>query len=143
MVVTCYKKYLKKKLAKLGARITELEKTIDVLIESPRYISSDNVGFNGQILRKKIFRDLITGVGFTAIVETGTSFGDTTEYMAEVSGLTVYSCELNRRIHLIAKRRLSDFKNIHLELSDSPLFLNKLANSTLSRQNSFPGFYST
>jgi len=137
LILPVTKRHLKRKLGKIQARVSDLENALDVLIESPRYISSDAAGFNGQLLRKKMFRDLITAVGFNAIIETGTNSGNTTGYMAEVSSLPVYSCELNRRIHLIAKMRLSDFKNIHLELSDSPPYLNKLADSMLSQQNVF------
>jgi len=131
------KSYVKRKLSKIQARVSELEIAVDALIENPKYVSYDENGFNGQRLRKQIFRELTTALKFNAIVETGTQVGHTTGYMAEVSGLPVYSCELNRRPHLIAKMRLSDFKNIRLELSDSLHYLNKLANSSLSQQNVF------
>ena len=131
------KGYLKKKLSKIQNRLNVLEIVIDTLLENPKYVSSDEVGFNGQLLRKQIFRDLITALEFKAIVETGTQVGNTTGYMAEISKLPIYSCESQRRFHLIAKMRLSDFKNIHLDLSDSPHYLNKLAGGVLPQQNTF------
>ena len=137
LILPVTKGYLKKKLNKIQTRLDVLEMVIDALIENPKYVSSDDLGFNGQLLRKQIFRDLITALDFNAIVETGTQIGHTTGYLAEVSGLPVYSCELSRRFHLIAKMRLSNFKNIHLELSDSQHYLSKLANGVLPQQNTF------
>ncbi len=124
---------LKQKLIRLD--ICEI--VMDALIESPKYVPGSDKGFNGQLLRKQIFRELINTCEFNAIVETGTHIGNTTGYLAEVSRLPVYSCELHRRFHLIAKARLSDFKNIHLELSDSQNYLNKLARGELAQQNMF------
>jgi len=113
-----------------------MEIALDTLIENPKYGSSDVVGFNGQIIRKWIFRELMS-LNFDAIVETGTFIGDTTGFMAEASQLPVYSCEINHRFHSLAKMRLADFDNIHLEESDSRAFLEKLAKGILSQKNIF------
>lgn len=129
-----FSSYVKDNMKEIHARLTNLEMSVDCLIENPKYVSSDNIGFNGQIFRKKIFLDLLGTIDFQAIVETGTYFGDTTGYMAEMSKLHVYSCELNRRFHSIAKTRLVDFQTIHLEWDDSRNFLEKLGRSELQKK---------
>jgi len=129
--------YVKNNIKDIHARLINLEKSVDCLIENPKYVSSSNIGFNGQNFRKKIFLDLLGAIDFQAIVETGTYFGDTTGYMAEMSKLHIYSCELNQRFHSIAKTRLVDFQTIHLELEDSRKFLKKLGRSELKQGNVF------
>ena len=112
---------------KLKAVLRTLEDAVDMLVESPTYIASNEFGFNGQNVRKEIFKELISIFNFRFIFETGSWTGNTTGFMAEVSELPVFSAELNRRYHSIAKMRLANFDNVMLELIDSREFIKKHA----------------
>ena len=46
--------------------------------------------FNGQPARQALFRELVAKLRPCAIIETGTYFGTTTEFMAQ-TGLPVYT----------------------------------------------------
>jgi hypothetical protein len=121
----------------LQLRLRNLEIAVDVLIRNRIYIASDDVGFNGQVIRKKIFEDLLSTINFDSIVETGTEIGNTTGYMADISKLPIFTVESNPLFHSIAKMRLSSFSGIHFELSDSRDFINKLAASHVSNESVF------
>ena len=120
---------VKKRLDNLELAVRCLEAAVDGFIVTPRYVSGEEASFNGQVQRKRIFADLISAISFDTIVETGTWLGNTTGYMAEQSRRPVYSCEVNRRFHALAKLRLADLKGIHLEPGDSRKLLQKLAAS--------------
>lgn len=109
---------------------------VNLLVRRTKYVPSDENGFNGQVVRKQIFRELMT-LRFDAIVETGTFMGSTTGYMSEISGLPVQSCEARRLFHLAAKSRLSRFHNIRLVQSDSRVFLERLARGATAKQKVF------
>jgi hypothetical protein len=116
--------------------IGELESTLDIMMKNPRYNRADNAGFNGQIGRKAIFKELTEAFEFGLIVETGTWTGDTTGYMAETSQLPVFSGELNYRYHSLARMRLADFRGIILRNMDSRRFLQELSeDDAIIRQN--------
>lgn len=125
------------KVNSLVLRLSNVEIALDCLIKSPRYVASDKVGFNGQMHRKQIFCDLLSEFEFDAILETGTWIGNTTGYMAETSGLPVYTTEFNDRFYSLAKLRLSDINNITFMLSDSREFLRKMAASNLATKKLF------
>ncbi len=114
------------RLERLEFKVNSLETTLDLLIDNPKYVSSDEIGFNGQAIRKKIFNDLLSTFNFDFLAETGTWTGNTTGYMAEVSRLPVLTTELDHRYHSVAKTRLADFDNIRLEELDSRRFIEKL-----------------
>ena len=109
------------------ATIAMLEATLETAVSTTRYSRGPAIGFNGQLMRKQIFSDIIAAIPFETVVETGTWTGDTTGFMAETSRLPVFSCELNYRSHTLARRRLVDFAGITLQLSDSRRFLSELA----------------
>jgi hypothetical protein len=118
--------------------VGKLESTIDTITQFPRYQASDIAGFNAQLRRKEIFREVIATLRFGAIVETGTWTGDTTGYMAEVSRLPVFSGELNYRFHTIAKMRLVDLPGITLRNMDSRNFITELAQEpAMTERNTF------
>jgi len=121
----------------VALRLLNVETALDCLIKSPQYVASDEVGFNGQAHRKQIFRDLLSEFEFDAILETGTWIGNTTGYMAETSGLPVYTTEYNDRFYSLAKLRLRHINNITFMLSDSREFLRKMAASNLSAKKLF------
>ena len=108
-------------------RINDLETGIRVLINSPSYVHSEEIGFNGQVGRKQIFKDLLREFRFFQIIETGTYLGDTTGYMAKTAGIPVFSCEKNNRLHDLSKMRLKDISSVYLFNKDSREFLLKLS----------------
>ncbi len=120
--------------------IANLETALDAVIENPKYIASDEAGFNGQSARKEIFRKLLSTIDFQFIVETGTWLGDTTAYMAELSKLPVFSAEVNRRYHSIAKMRLKDIQNVNLRNVDSTVLIKELSKQD-GLSNACPFFY--
>jgi hypothetical protein len=118
----------------LKARMQSLETAVGRGIASPTYVESREVGFNGQVGRKEIFKQLVSAFRFQGIVETGTFIGDTTGYMATMSKLPVYTTELKMHFNLIAKKRLDEFNNIEFENLDSRQFIKKLANNSQLRK---------
>ncbi len=133
LVPTAIKEYFRD----IQRRLSILETLVDTLIESPTYKSADDAGFNGQMVRKRIFTELLSVCEFEAIVETGTWLGNTTGYMAETANLPIYTSEINPRFHRIAKQRLNEvanIHNIHMQLSDSRAFLRHLATTSLTSQ---------
>ena len=82
--------------------------------------------FNGQRHRQQIFKDLVGACDFTAIVETGTYRGSTTEFMARHTGLPVYTTELSRRYQGYAARRLQPYGRVHMSLGDSRKILRQI-----------------
>lgn len=80
--------------------------------------------FNGQEQRQALFRQILQQFRPAALVETGTYRGTTTEFMAWYFNGPIYSCEIDRRCHLGARRRLSRFPQVELHLIDSRHFLN-------------------
>lgn len=61
--------------------------------------------FNGQKFRQRMFLELVQRIGFSAIVETGTFRGTTTDHLYRSSQLPVYTVELNARYYGYAKLR--------------------------------------
>jgi hypothetical protein len=82
--------------------------------------------FNNQEGRQRIFRNLVTVCGFSAIVETGTFRGDTTQYMHEHTQLPVYSVDVDPRSYSFARARLRRCMGIRLYCMDSVEFLKLL-----------------
>src|SRR5262245_2721329 len=118
--------FLLKPYRNLQRRVTELERAVwtldtafDALVVTPEYTPGEEVGFNGQRERKKIFEELLSTVKFEVVLETGTFLGNTTGFLAQTSRLPVYSCELNPRFHALAKRRLAAQPSVQLTLKDS------------------------
>lgn len=121
---------VKESFERIHVRLMNLEIAVKALLESPRYTAGDAFGFNGQVQRKRAFEELLSRTRFEAIVETGTYTGDTTGYLAGTSGVPVRSCELNETFHSIARMRLAQFDNVHLECADSRDFLVRLSRDT-------------
>lgn len=82
--------------------------------------------FNGQQGRQAMFAELVEKLGVTSIVETGTFRGSSTAFMAERSGLPVFSCEAHGRYYYYSKRRLKNFDAVQLSRSDSRGFLKRI-----------------
>ncbi len=107
-------------------QVNDMETSIRVLVDSPKYIKNDSTGFNGVKSRKLVFSEMLEYYKFVNIIETGSYLGDTTGYLAQTTKQKVYSCEKNERLYSLAKLRLSEIKNIHLYNMDSREFLKHL-----------------
>jgi len=127
----------KRRFYALENRIIFLEAALETYFNSPTYTDSDEIGFNGQSFRKQIFNDLCNNFAFEAIVETGTYTGNTSGYMAMKTALPLYTCELNRVLFSLAKKRLSGIPSINCYSMDSREFLNLLANTEVSSKRVF------
>ena len=79
--------------------------------------------FNGQIRRSELFLAMLSACEPSAIIETGTYTGSSTEFMAKASRRPVYSVEADRRNFGFARMRLIRYRNVKLSLGDSREFL--------------------
>jgi predicted O-methyltransferase YrrM len=116
-------------LADAMRRLRNVENALDALIESPVYRAGDEVGFNGQLARKTLFRALTQRIRFDCVIETGTWVGNTTAFMAQTARLPVFTTEIDRRFHFLARSRLAGVGRVTFELGDSRAFLRGLAAS--------------
>ena len=72
-------------------------------------------------------RSLVEQHGVTAVVETGTSTGETSAFLARLDpSLPVYSCEIQPDTFKRAATRLARFPNVKAFQSSSPAFLKSL-----------------
>ena len=121
----------------LQVQLSEIENAFATLSLRPVYESSANLSFNSQNYRREIVKSLLDEFKFDAIIETGTYWGDTTGWFLENSKLPVYSCEISPAYVFTAQKRLSKFKNVHLELGDSRNFLSNLSKTDLKDNTCF------
>lgn len=115
-------------------RITALETSLKFMVDSPAHQSADGIGFNGQMVRKRCFEQMLIAIRFDALVETGTWLGNTTGYLREVSNLPVYSTEISSTYHYTAKARLKRLDRIELFNLDAVQFLRALPPAGLLRE---------
>lgn len=95
----------------------------------PRWAKSWGGPFNGQSFRQQIYQDLKNRIGFTAIFETGTFRGTTTEYLHQTSGLPIYTVEIMPRFFGFSKTRFRANPQIFTFLGDSRSFLQQQAST--------------
>ncbi|HWK44681.1 MAG TPA: hypothetical protein VNT30_08160 [Stellaceae bacterium] len=81
--------------------------------------------FNGQMLRRTIFNELVNGLGISTVVETGTFRATSTTFMAEAN-LRIFACEKHPRYCKYAKLRLAPFKNVEIFCGEHSIFLSAL-----------------
>ena len=94
--------------------------------------------FNFQLQRHLIFRELVSEIPFVALVETGTSYGSTTDLFRRCTSLPVYSVEHDARRYAFAKLRFLRHGLVHLTLGDSREFLvDVLKNKDLRERPTF------
>ena len=80
---------------------------------------------NGQRGRQGIVRQIFRSIPVEAVVETGTFRGTTSQFLADVSGVTVYTVEAHERYFRYATKRLVD-RDIRVAHQDSRSFLRNL-----------------
>src|SRR5260370_7902273 len=83
--------------------------------------------FSGQRGRQQIFIALFRACAFTHIVETGTFYGVTTEFLARETKVPVFTVEAFRPAYELAKLRLRQYPNVKMFLGDSRSFLRQIA----------------
>jgi hypothetical protein len=82
------------------------------------------IGFNQQFLRATVVLAVARAFHSDPFVETGTNAGSTSFLVDCQSRLPIYTCELNSRSYIIARRRLMPFgKRVTAINGDSPEFL--------------------
>lgn len=106
---------------------------IDLALPSLRLVGAN--AFNGQVNRMDVFRAIMDTCGISAVVETGTCRGATTEHMGKNFSGKIYSCELDPRYFEYAQTRLKLVDNIELYLLDSRKLLEKLFRETFSQND--------
>lgn len=82
--------------------------------------------FNNQKIRQEIFAELLKNFRFDEIIETGTFYGNTTEYMFKTSQLIVRTIELSPRKYGFAMARLLKYPKIKTYRGSSDVLLKKL-----------------
>ena len=83
----------------------------------------EELAFNGQPGRQRLFLDLARAIRFDEIIETGTFRGDTTAFMARRTGLPVFTCESSPRHFGYSQARFAFSRKIRIAHSDSRIFL--------------------
>jgi hypothetical protein len=78
---------------------------------------------NGQRGRQDIVRTLIGLRPPTAVLETGTNLGTSTEYFAYLTGAPVWTCESQSVYYKAAQRKFRDNDSIHIWHGNSVDFL--------------------
>jgi hypothetical protein len=121
----------------LEIRMMLLESALQTLLESPAYVDGDEIGFNGQKIRKSIYKFLLDTFRFEAILETGTFTGNTTGYMARTSGLPVLTCESNSILAALARKRPSAISNAKCHVMDSRGFLKSMSETDIRNKRVF------
>ena len=80
----------------ISVRLFNCEKAIEMLLDEKKMEFNEANAFNGQVKRREIFMEIVNSVLPDCIIETGTWTGETTAFMADVSGKPVLSCETNQ-----------------------------------------------
>lgn len=94
---------------------------------SPRKRDGWGGPLNNQQLRQAIFKELLEHFQFSAIVETGTYRGTTTDFFHKVSALPVYTVEIQPRFYGFSAMRFWHDRDVVVRLNDSRAFLGELA----------------
>lgn len=81
--------------------------------------------FNGDIYLAKEFTEIKSRFNIQTVIETGTNYGDTTEWLCWAFP-QVRTIEIDEGYHAIAQARLSIYKNCEAILGDSSKILGKV-----------------
>ncbi len=115
-------------------RVRNVEQCVDFLIKSPEYKSEEKTGFGGQMMRRKLFGEIVSILDFQCAIETGTWMGNTAGYLSEMINSPVYTCEIDKRYYALAKLRLKGIGSISFYQLDSRAFLKGLIQSEPTRR---------
>lgn len=95
-------------------------------------------GFNKQAGRRAMFRAIMAAHPFSAIVETGTSYGNTTRFMARRVDIPIHTIEIDQSRTETAGEYLSEYPNVRQYRGDSRNVLaDLLDNGTLPARDVF------
>lgn len=87
---------------------------------------------HGDLILREAFRLIGKKAEISSFIETGTSLGYTTKFLAEnFPDANIYSCEIAKPVFLKAKKNLQKFKNIKLYPAGSIDFLKYLLKENL------------
>jgi hypothetical protein len=128
--------YIVPEVADFPARLDAIEAAFGQLAESPCYEDGES-SLNGQRARRRIVMEVLEKTRPEFVVETGTFLGNTTGWFATSGNVTVYSCEISRPLHYVAKQRLRKFPNVMLSLCDSRTLLTSLKDAGVCRNVTF------
>jgi hypothetical protein len=92
---------------------------------------------NGQRARRAMVQRLSRAFSFESAVETGTGFGNTTAFLADVLDCDVWSVEADPARAALAAWRLKGRPHLHLQLGDSRAMIAELAPSLRSNRTFF------
>jgi len=89
---------------------------------SDEYRERNLQGFEGDMILKQIFADLITKHDIEVIIETGTFLGGTTKQLASMVE-RVITVEINPEFYVQAAKHLTGLKNVQMWHNDSSVIL--------------------
>lgn len=113
------KKILNKiiKYSDIENRVGQIESFLTEM-DNDKKLEWEKYYLNGQYYRRKIISEILNKINFDFIIETGTEYGFSTAYFSTF-GKKVFSIEKSRVLFYLAKKKLKNFRNIHLILNDS------------------------
>lgn len=82
---------------------------------------------NGQVGRQQLIRDLARSIDISAVIETGTYRGTTSEFLWHVTGAPVFTVEIEPRFCAFAQRRFAGISAVQVTLGESRQFLSAMA----------------
>lgn len=130
-----FKKILNKiiRYSDIESRVGKIE---SVLVEANnnKKLEWEKYYLNGQHYRRKIISELLSKINFNSIIETGTEYGFSTAYFSTFDK-KVFSIEKSKPLFYLAKKKLENFKNIHLILNDSKNIKNILDKNKIDKDS--------
>jgi len=98
----------------------------DLIVHKREFDNIWGGAFNGQLLRRSIFKEIVKSCSPNLIVETGTFKGNTTEFMAMHSNCQIYTTEIDQRSFIYSYLRFILQKRIRVFRIDSRDFINRV-----------------
>lgn len=117
----------------IESRVGRLE-TVLIEYDNDKKFDWQKNYLNGQYYRRKIISSLLSNIKFHYIVETGTEYGFTAAYFSTFNK-KVISIEKSKPLFYLAKKKLENFKNIHLILNDSKNIENILNQNQIDKES--------
>lgn len=115
-------------LDSMAIKLSVLEAQFGSHVQGVDFWIKEGITLNGQDKRKEVFNDIIGTIKPDGVIETGTNLGFSTGYFAAVTGLPVFSCEIDpMRFQLSRKLLLPYFNTIKLYNENSVNFLKEFS----------------